>query len=75
MKNGWCIRDKLLKNSRKFKVSVISTSHDACGQSLKSVLNESKITVFFILTYNRSLKYLESHLGINKDVIMELKNI
>ena len=35
-------RDKLLNNSRKFKVSVISTSsHDASGQSLKSVLTES----------------------------------
>ena len=41
------LRDKLLKNSRKFRVSVISTSHDACGVKLKSVLNESKIIVFF----------------------------
>ena len=40
------LRDKLLKNSRKLKVSVISTSHDACGQILKIVLNESKLLYF-----------------------------
>ena len=49
------LRDKLLKNSRKFRVSVISTSHDACGIKLKSVLNESKIIVFFMVNYGRSL--------------------
>ena len=52
------LRDKLLKNSRKFKVSVTSTSHDVCGIKLKSVLNESKTIVFLMLNYNRSLKYL-----------------
>jgi len=68
------LRDKLLKNSRKFKVSVISTSHDACGIKLKSVLNESKIIVFFMMNYNRSLKYLlENYLGLNKDVVEKLK--
>ena len=68
------LRDKLLKNSRKFKVSVVSTSHDACGQSLKSVLNESKIIVFFMLNYNRSLKYLlENYLGLDKNTILKLK--
>ena len=68
------LRDKLLKNSRKFKVSVISTSHDACGIKLKSVLNESKIIVFFMLNYNRSLKYLlENYLGMDKNVIQKLR--
>jgi hypothetical protein len=68
------LRDKLLKNSRKFKVSVISTSHDACGIKLKSVLNESKIIVFFMMNYNRSLKYLlENYLGMSKHVIERLK--
>ena len=56
------LRDKLLKNSRTFKVSAISTSHDACGIKLKSGLNESKIIVFFMLNYNRSLKYLSENL-------------
>ena len=69
------LRDKLLKNSRKFRVSVISTSHDACGIKLKSVLNESKIIVFFMMNYNRSLKYLlENYLGMSKNVIEKLKN-
>jgi hypothetical protein len=69
------LRDKLLKNSRKFRVSVISTSHDACGVKLKSVLNESKIIVFFMMNYNRSLKYLlENYLGMSKHVIEKLKN-
>jgi hypothetical protein len=68
------LRDKLLKNSRKFKVSVISTSHDACGVKLKSVLNESKIIVFFMINYNRSLKYLlENYLGLEKTAIQKLK--
>jgi len=68
------LRDKLLKNSRKFKVSVISSSHDACGIKLKSVLNESKIIVFFMLNYNRSLKYLlENYLGMSKNVIQKLR--
>ena len=69
------MRDKLLKNSRKFRVSVISTSHDACGIKLKSVLNESKTIVFFMMNYNRSLKYLlENYLGLSKNVIEKLKN-
>jgi hypothetical protein len=69
------MRDKLLKNSRKFRVSVISTSHDSCGIKLKSVLNESKIIVFFMMNYNRSLKYLlENYLGLSKNVIEKLKN-
>ena len=76
-KNGKTIddlRDKLLKNSRKAKVSVISTSHDACGIKLKSVLNESKIIVFFLMNYNRSLKYLlENYLGLEKKAIEKLK--
>jgi len=68
------LRDKLLKNSRKFKVSVITTNHDACGIKLKSVLNESRIIVFFLLNYNRSLKYLcEQYLGLNKNVIEQLR--
>ena len=59
------LRDKLLKNSWKFKVSVISTSHEACARSLKSVLNESKIIVFFMLNYNRRSKYLlKNYLGL-----------
>lgn len=69
------LRDKLLKNSRKYRVSVISTSHDACGLKLKSVLNESKIIVFFMMNYNRSLKYLlENYLGMSKHCIEKLKN-
>lgn len=68
------LRDKLLKNSRKFKVSVITTNHDACGIKLKSVLNESRMIVFFLLNYNRSLKYLcEQYLGLNKNVIEKLR--
>lgn len=68
------LRDKLLKNSRKFKVSVISTSHDACGIKLKSVLNESKIIVFFMMNYNRSLKYLlENYIGLGKTAIQKLR--
>jgi hypothetical protein len=69
------MRDKLLKNSRKFKVSVISTAHDACdGKKTKSVLNESKIIVFFMLNYNRSLKYLlENNIGLGKNAIQKLK--
>jgi hypothetical protein len=68
------LRDKLLKNSRKFKVSVISTNHSCTGQDIKAVLNESEIIVFFMMGYNRSLKYLlENYIGLNKKAIEKLK--
>jgi hypothetical protein len=68
------LRDKLLKNSRKFKVSVITTNHSCCGQDIKAVLNESEIIVFFMMSYNRSLKYLlENYIGLNKKTIDKLK--
>lgn len=76
-KLGKCVdalRDKLLKNSRKFKVSVISTNHSCCGQDIKAVLNESQIIVFFMMNYNRSLKYLlENYIGLNKNAIQKLR--
>lgn len=70
------LRDQLLKNARKFGVSVISSSHEGCeGRKTKAVLNESKIIVFFMMNYNRSLKYLlENYLGLNKEDIQKLKN-
>lgn len=68
------LRDKLLKNSRKKKVSVITTNHTCSGLELKSVLNESNVIVFFMANYNRSLKYLlENYVGLNKDGIKALK--
>lgn len=71
----YALRDKLLKNSRKFAVSVITTNHDACNLKLKSVLNESDVIVFFLSNYNRSLKYLlEQYLGLNKQGIKRLLN-
>jgi hypothetical protein len=70
------LRDKLLKNSRKYKVSVISTSHGATGLELKSVLNESQFIVFFMANYNRSLKYLlESYVGLDKKAIEKLRKM
>ena len=70
------LRDKLLKNSRKYKVSVISTSHGATGIELKSVLNESQCIVFFMANYNRSLKYLlESYVGLDKKAIEKLRKM
>jgi len=68
------LRDKLLKNSRKFKVSVISTNHTCSGIELKAVLNESNVIVFFMANYNRSLKYLlENYVGLDKHGISKLK--
>jgi hypothetical protein len=65
--------DKLLKNARKKKVSVIMTSHSCTGLELKAVLNESNVIVFFMKNYNRSLKYLlESYVGLNKEGIKKL---
>ncbi len=69
------LRDSLLKNARKYAVSVISSSHDACsGKSTKSVLNESQIIVFFMLNYNKSMHYLmHEYLGMSKDIIEKLR--
>jgi DNA-directed RNA polymerase beta subunit len=69
------LRDQLLKNARKFKVSVISTSHEGCeGKKTKAVLNESRVIVFFPRNFNRSLKYLmESYLGLDKKCIEKIK--
>lgn len=70
----YSLLDKLLKNARKNKVSVIMTSHSCTGLELKAVLNESNVIVFFMKNYNRSLKYLlESYVGLNKDGIKKLK--
>ena len=46
----------------------------AIGRETKSVVNESKIIVFFMLNYNRSLKYLlENYLGLGKNSIQKLR--
>lgn len=68
------LRDKLLKNSRKKKVSVITTNHTCTGPELKAVLNESNVIVFFMANYNRALKYLlENYMGLDKVGIKEIK--
>jgi len=70
------LRDKLLKNSRKVKVSVLSTAHSFSGTDLKSVLNESDVITFFPSNYNRSLKYLlENYLGLTKDGIKAVRRL
>lgn len=70
----YSLLDKLLKNARKNKVSVIMTSHSCTGLELKAVLNEANVIVFFMKNYNRSLKYLlEGYVGLNKDGIKKLK--
>jgi hypothetical protein len=72
----YSLRDKLLKNGRKNRVSVVSTNHNCSGMELKSVLNESNCIVFFMANYNRSLKYLlTEYVGLNKDGIKALKKI
>jgi hypothetical protein len=71
----YALLDKLLKNARKNKVSVIMTSHSCTGLELKAVLNESNVIVFFMKNLNRSLKYLlEGYVGLNKDGIKRLKS-
>lgn len=70
------LRDKLLKNSRKFKVSVISSAHNSTGGDLKSVLNESQIIVFFLSNYSRALKYLlENYIGMSKKGVDKLRKM
>lgn len=75
-KEVWRLRDKLLKNSRKFKVSVISSAHNSTGTDLKSVLNESQIIVFFMSNYNRALKYLlENYIGMSRKGVDKLRKM
>jgi adenosyl cobinamide kinase/adenosyl cobinamide phosphate guanylyltransferase len=70
------LRDKLLKNSRKRRVTVISTSHTFTGIENKAVLNESDVIVFFMMNYNKSLRYLlENYLGLDLDGIKYIKTI
>jgi hypothetical protein len=65
--------DKLLKNARKNKVSVVMTSHSCTGLELKAVLNESNVIVFFPRNFNRSLKYLlENYVGLNREGVKKL---
>ena len=70
------LRDQMLKNARKYGISVISTSHEGCeGKKTKAVLNESRVIVFFPRNYNRSLKYLmESYIGLDKIGIEKIKH-
>lgn len=70
----YALRDKLLKNSRKNRVSVITTNHTCTGLELKAVLNESNVIVFFMMNYNRALRYLlENYVGLDKEAIKQLK--
>jgi hypothetical protein len=65
--------EKLLKNARKNKVSVIMTSHGCTGLELKPILNEADTIVFFPRNYNRSLKYLlENYVGLTTEYIKKL---
>ena len=69
------LRDKLLKNSRKKNVSVITTSHSFTGKDLQSVLNESQVIVFFPSNFNRSLVYLlDKYIGLVKEGVKEVRN-
>jgi len=63
----YALRDKLLKNSRKKSVTVVTTSHSFSGRDLVPVLNESQVIVFFPSNFNRSLRYLlENYIGLTK---------
>ena len=71
------LRDKLLKNSRKFGVSVVVSQHNYTdGHDSKTLLNESGTIVFFMgNNFNRSIQYLLSnYIGLNKEAIEKLKN-
>jgi hypothetical protein len=68
------LRDRLLKNSRKYRTSVIVTNHSCTGLDVKACLNECMVICFFMLNYNRSLKYLlENYIGISKTGILKLR--
>jgi hypothetical protein len=69
------MRKKLLKNSRKKNVTVITTSHSFTGRDLQPVLNESTVICFFPANFNRSLKYLlENYIGLSKSGIKMVRN-
>ena len=71
----YALRDKLLKNSRKKQVTVLTPSHSFTGRDLQPVLNESQTIVFFGQNYNRSLKYLlENYIGLSKSGIKMVRN-
>ena len=71
------LRDKLLKNSRKFGVSVIVSNHNMTdGIDTKTLLNESNVIVFFMQNYNRGIEYLlKNYIGLDKTGIQKLRNV
>ncbi len=69
------LRDKLLKNARANKVTVLTSAHSFGGDDLKATLINCKIIVFFLNDLNRSLKYMiNNYIGLDKDQIDILKS-
>lgn len=69
--------NKLLKNSRKFGVSVVVSNHNLTdGHQTKSILNECQTIVFFMHNnFNRGMQYLlNNYIGLDKKAIDKLKN-
>ena len=72
LKKVYDIMDLILQTGRKYNVSMIHTSHNACaGAFTKLILNEAHSTTFFINGMsNVSMKYLcNSYLGMTLNQI------
>jgi len=69
------LRNKLLKNARSIRTSVIITNHNLCdGNYTKSLLNECETISFFLKTYNKSTKYfVENYIGVSKEGVKKLR--
>jgi len=68
------LRDKLLKNARDLKTSVIVTVHTFSGKDLQPALINCKNIVFFLQDWNKSLKYMiDNYIGLSLKDIKKLK--
>jgi hypothetical protein len=77
-KKVYSILTSINNTGRHFKVSLIFTSHIACGgNETKSILNEShSLTVFVKNMGGKMSKYLlENYLGLDKEEIKRIKNV
>lgn len=68
------LRDKLLKNARSNRTTVIISSHSFSGRDLQPTLNNCKVIVFFLNDLTKSLRYMiDNFIGLDTAQIKSLK--
>lgn len=64
------LRDKVINNGRSLNIECITTNHDLTGRDMRACLNGCNVLVFFLKTYNKTMRYLlEAYIGLDTDQI------